>query len=123
MKLKVLVIDDDIKICELLKEFMEHRGYQVLIATSGEDGLEKFISERPQMIFLDIIMPEMDGLMVLQKIKDIDSEVDVIMATGVGDIHIAQRAVRMGAMKYLLKPLDLGYLVENVLKKNVCESL
>ncbi|MCK4851623.1 MAG: response regulator [Candidatus Omnitrophica bacterium] len=110
MGARVLVIDDEIEICRLLKDFLEKQGFEVSIATSALDGIEKVRTERPKVVLLDVRMPEMDGMEVMRKIREIDRDVGVILATAVRDEQIAQEALNLGAVDYIIKPFDLSYL-------------
>jgi DNA-binding NtrC family response regulator len=107
-----MVVDDEVLICDLLEEFLKLQGYQVTTAFSGEDAILKFKTLRPQMVLLDIRMPGMDGMDVLQSIKDMDSRVGVIMLSAFGDVETIQKAMQGGAYKYIQKPVEFGVLLE-----------
>ena len=66
---KILVVDDDANICELLRLYLTKEGYQVTVANDGEEGLEKFNAVKPDMVLLDVMMPRMDGLEVCRRIR------------------------------------------------------
>ena len=110
MATRVLVVDDDPAAVELLQEFLTAKGYQVITAGDGAEGLRRAKEERPHLILLDIQMPKMDGLEVLRHLRAIDKEVGVIMITGVNDEETARQAMALGAFDYIVKPLDLPYL-------------
>lgn len=107
---KILVIDDDPNISSLIKDFLEKKGYHIIVASSGEEGLEKFKEEKPILILLDVNLPGMDGIMTLKRIRQIDEEVGVIMVTAVMDNTIFNEAKNLGAYEYIVKPFDLNYL-------------
>jgi len=107
---KVLIADDDPKICSLLRDFLGKKGFNPTTASNGEEALEKVRKDKPKIVLLDINMPGMDGLITLRKIKEIDGHIAVIMITGVGDEHIAKEAMNSGAFDYIIKPVDLNYL-------------
>ncbi len=107
---RVLVVDDDPNTVGLLEEFLRAKGYEVLTAGDGVEALRKVTEERPQVILLDIKMPEMDGLEVLRRLREIDKEVGVIMITVMDEQEIGREAMALGAFDYILKPLDLDYL-------------
>ncbi len=107
---RVLVVDDDPNTVGLLQEFLRAKGYEVLTAGDGVEALWKVKKERPHVILLDINMPEMDGLEVLRRLREIDREVGVIMITVVDEQEIAREAMALGAFDYIVKPLDLDYL-------------
>ncbi|MEW6100734.1 MAG: response regulator [Candidatus Omnitrophota bacterium] len=122
-KKKVLIVDDYAEICELLKDFLSRKGYSPITANSGEEALEKVMTEKPLIVLLDINMPGMDGLMTLKKIKEIDPRIAVIMITGLEDETLAEEAVRLGAYDYIRKPLNLSYLEMCLLTKVVLSSV
>ena len=107
---KVLVVDDTPEAVELLVEFLSSKGYEVLTATSGEEALRRVKEDRPHLVLLDIHMPKMDGMEVLRRIREIDPEMGVIMATAVNEEDVGRKALELGAFDYIVKPLDLKYL-------------
>ena len=111
---RVLVVDDDPKVVELLQEFLVAKGYEVITAGDGVEGLQKVKEERPHLILLDIRMPKMDGLEVLRQLRQIDKEVGVIMITAENEMEIAGKAMELGAFDYIVKPLDLPYLEQSL---------
>lgn len=117
MKAKILVIDDELHICNLLEEFLTREGYDVTTSTSAREGIEKIKVERPQIILLDIRMPDMSGIEAIKKIREVDKNVGIIMATAVMDEKIAQEAIKLGAEEYIVKPFDLDYLKKSLLAK------
>jgi len=115
---KVLIADDDPGIQALLRDFLIKKGFNPIIAKSGEEALEKVNKDKPAMVLLDIKMPGMDGLMALKKIKEINQRIGVIMITGVGEEQIAIEAMDAGAFDYIVKPLNLDYLEMCLLAKS-----
>ncbi len=107
---KILIVDDEEPIRTFLSMFFQKKGFQTLQAPRGEDALSLVKSEKPSIILLDINMPGMDGVLTLKKIREIDSEVGVVMATAIQDEEIAAETSRLGAYHYVLKPFDLQYL-------------
>lgn len=107
---RVLVVDDEPQVVELLQEFLAAKGYQVLTASDGEEALRKVKEERPHVVLLDVRMPKMNGLEVLKRVREIDHEVGVIMVTGVMEEETGRQALQLGAFDYITKPLDLKYL-------------
>ena len=113
----ILIVDDDLQICYLLKNFLIKKGFYVLTAASGEEALERIKTVRPLIVLLDINLPGMDGLMALKRIKEIDEKINVIIITGLGYEDIAEEAIIAGAYDYITKPLDLHYLEMCLLTK------
>ncbi len=111
---KILVVDDEIEACKVLEEFLSSKGHEVHTALDGPAAISKLEEVKPQIVFLDMIMPGMGGLEVLQELKRIDPEVTVIMVTVVTDHEQAKKTLELGAYDYITKPVDLNYL-ENVM--------
>jgi DNA-binding response OmpR family regulator len=116
-KSRLLVVDDEPDICEFLSEYFESKGFSTDYALNGPDALEKVDSFRPHIVLLDIRMPGMDGLEVLQRIRDMDSRIGVLMVTGVLDRDIGIRALDLGASDFIVKPINLDYLETSVMAK------
>ena len=119
-KTKILVIDDDPKVSWLLNEGLGE-SYHITSARNGEKGLEILSQDRPDLILLDIKMPGMEGLEVLEKIKSIDRIVDVIMLSGHGDTKNVVESIKKGAAEFVNKPFDVKELeihIQNVLEKS-----
>ena len=102
---KLLIIDDERPILEMLEISLVSEGYDVFTAESGKAGLETFGKEKPKLVLTDIKMPGMDGIEVLKKIKEKNSEAEVIVITGHGDMDSAIAALRCGASDFLTKPI------------------
>ena len=117
MEKKILIVDDDPQICAQLKDFLIKKGFNPIIATSGEEALEKGKKEKPIIVLLEIKLPGMDGLMTLKRIREITEQIGIIIITGVRDENIAEEAIRLGAYSYITKPLDLDYLEMCLLTK------
>jgi len=109
---KILVVDDEKAICEILEEFLSLFGHSVTSANSGADAIEVVRRASPDVVFLDIRLPGMSGLDVLKEIKALDSSVRVIMISAFGDEETESMARELGADGYIQKPVDLpGLLV------------
>lgn len=116
---KILVVDDEMEICDFLKNFFQERGYEVLTALSGEDAIDVCKKEKPELVLLDIRMKGMDGIAALKHLKEIDRKQKVIMVSALDDQDKMDEASRLGACEYITKPLMLDYLesaVENNLR-------
>ena len=107
---KILIVDDEIKTCKLIKEYLETKMYSVVTSSNGKDALEKVKNEKYSVVLLDIRMPGMDGIEVLKNIKEISPETMVIIHTGCRDIDFAIDAIRLNVSDYILKPAKLEEL-------------
>ncbi len=114
---KLLVADDEQKICEILHAFFSERGYHVLMAHDGPSALACIREERPHVVFLDLRMPGLDGLDILKQAKAIDATIKIIVVTAIEDDVVVQQAKALGATDYVTKPFTLEYLKEDVLTK------
>jgi two-component system, chemotaxis family, chemotaxis protein CheY len=113
---KVLVIDDEQGIRSLLDTLLSRKGYDVVLAESGRKGLELFRRERPDVLVLDLKMPEMDGLTVLRQIRSLDPIIPVIILTGAGTAETEQRVRALGVTEYVEKEFSL-HLLGDALKR------
>lgn len=111
---KILVVDDELDICDFVKTFFKERGFQVLTALNADEALSITKKERPDLVLLDIKMKGMDGLAVLKHIKELDKTIKVIMVTALEDQDKISEAYKLGAIDYITKPLILDYLEEAV---------
>ena len=112
---KLLLIDDDEVVRASLAAYLEDSGFQVLQAGNGLQGLEVFEREQPDLIICDLRMPQIDGLELIRRISQINSEMPVIVVSGAGVMSDAVEALRLGAADYLIKPLeDLAVLEHSV---------
>jgi len=108
---KLLVVDDEKGIRDALAQLFEYEGHEVATAEDGPDGIDQAAAVKPDVIFLDVKMPGMDGLDVLAKLKEDDPDAIVIMISGHGTIDTAVDATRKGAYDFLEKPLDSDRLL------------
>lgn len=106
----VLVVDDDKKLCRLIKDYLEPLGYDIATANSGKEGLEKALSGNFDAVILDIMMPELDGLEVLRRLRA-GSNVPVLMLTGLGEESDRIVGLEMGADDYLPKTFSTRELL------------
>jgi DNA-binding response OmpR family regulator len=109
-KTRLLVVDDDKKLCRLIQDYLEPLGYDVVMAHTGKQGLEKALGEKFDAVILDIMMPEMDGLEVLRRLRAA-SHVPVLMLTGLGDESDRIVGLEMGADDYLPKTFSTRELL------------
>ena len=111
--IKVLMVDDEDRFRKTTKKVLEQKGFQMILAASGREALER-LSENPDVVVLDIKMPDMDGHETLDKIKDLHPELPVIMLTGHGALPSARKALSHGAFDYLSKPCDIALLSSKI---------
>lgn len=108
---KILVVDDDTNICELLRLYLTKEGYQVTVANDGEEGLEKFNQVKPDMVLLDVMMPKMDGVQVLQRLREEGVRTPVMMLTAKSGKDDRITGFNAGADDYLPKPFEPDELI------------
>lgn len=107
----ILTMDDEEMIRETIASYLENRGFRVLQAANGREGLEVFAANRPDLVLVDLRMPEVDGLQVLARLRESSPETPAIVVSGTGVIRDAIEAVRQGAWDYVTKPiLDMDIL-------------
>ena len=109
MDKKILVIDDDTNICEMLKIYLENEGYDVKTANDGVEGINYFKMYEPDLVLLDIMMPKKDGKEVCREIREIAPK-PVIMITAKGEVFDKVLGLELGADDYMVKPFDLKEL-------------
>jgi PAS domain S-box-containing protein len=119
---KILIVDDEPDILELLSNFLTYEGYQITTESRGQEAIDLFRSEPFDLVITDIRMPGMDGVEVLKEIKQLDEDVEVIILTGFASVDSAVRTLRQdGAFDYLTKPLEdidaLIYTIDHALEK------
>lgn len=117
----ILIIDDEKAIRKTLSEILGYEGYKIDEASDGEEGLSKFKSKNYDLVLCDIKMPKLDGIEFLEKAKEINSEVPIIIISGHGNIETAVEAVKKGAYDYISKPPDLNRMLitlRNAMDKN-----
>lgn len=106
---KIMVVDDDGNIRELLRKFLSKKGHRVITARDGKEALEK-IQECPEIILLDIMMPKINGLKVLDRMKEQSPKTEIIMMTGFASNAIGLESLKGGAFEFVTKPLDLEHV-------------
>jgi DNA-binding response OmpR family regulator len=113
MGTRLLVVDDDINICDLLKIYFENEGYEVKTAGDGAEGISAFKMYDPDLVLLDIMMPKKDGWQVCREIREISSK-PVIMITAKGEIFDKVLGLELGADDFVVKPFDMKELSARV---------
>ena len=109
---KILIVDDEPGIRNLLSEFLKLRGFETVLAEDGLDGLEKAAQFSPSLIFLDITMPKMDGWKMLAKLREDDrtKDIPVVMLTAHSDTEALLKSEQEHAVDYFIKPINLDEL-------------
>ena len=104
--MKILIIDDETDLRDLMKDVLEEDGYQVFCAANGPDGILLNKQKNPDVILLDLRMPEMDGIETLRNIRDTDDEVNVVILTGYGCPDTIRDSFDLNVSEYLSKPFE-----------------
>lgn len=110
---KILVVDDDHNICELLRLYLEKEGFEVAIANDGRKAIETFKKENPDLILLDIMLPELDGWQVCREIRK-TSQCPIIMLTAKGEVVDKVLGLELGADDYVVKPFETKEVVARI---------
>ena len=110
---KILVVDDDKNICELLRLYIEKEGFGVIIANDGQQAVEMFNRESPDLIILDIMLPKLDGWQVCREIRK-SSNCPIIMLTAKGEVFDKVLGLELGADDYMVKPFEAKEVVARI---------
>ncbi len=117
---KILIIDDNPEVLETLSDVLENEGYEILTFNSGKEAIAQTAEEKPQVILLDINIPDINGIEILRRIKKIDRDIPIIMITAYGSMDSVIQAMRLGAYDYLNKPFNLDKM--KILIKRALEA-
>ena len=110
----LLVVDDDVKLCEVLTEELNEIGYNTNFVTNADQALEFVKSNRVDLMLLDLKMPDKDGFYVLQQLKDVNNNVKTIVLTAFADVNGAMESAKLGALDFISKPYDLDELIISI---------
>ncbi len=110
----ILVVDDEPDICELIKDILNDEGYQAVSAANGVEARKAFSAQKPDLILLDIWMPDIDGISLLKEFKQLDTRMTIIMMSGHGTIETAIEATRLGAADFIEKPVSIAKLLRSI---------
>ena len=110
---KILIVDDEVNICELLRLYLEKEGYSVVIAYTGLDAVNMFASENPDLVLLDVMLPQLDGWQVCREIRK-TNETPIIMLTAKDEVFDKVLGLELGADDYITKPFDTKELVARI---------
>ena len=112
MPKKILIVDDEAEICNILQLFFQKQGYQVIVSTDGDSALPLAMQEHPNIIILDMKMPGISGVEVLRILKENHNPAKVIILSAVKDDSVIKETLRMGADGYLTKPFRLEHVAQ-----------
>ena len=112
----VLVADDEKDLVMVIKDFLESEGFKVVTASNGEEALNRFFEFKPALVLLDLAMPKLDGISVLEKIKSHTPGANVAIITAYRDAEKIVKAFRLGAVDCIFKPFDIANIREIVKK-------
>ena len=107
---KILVVDDDPEVRMATRDFLSSKGYEVVVAEGGREALTLLDASPPDVVLLDVAMPDLDGMETLKRIVATHPTMPVIMVTANADIEITSKVLQLGAADYVPKPFDLDYL-------------
>lgn len=117
MSKRILIVDDAVFMRMKLKDILEKGGYEVVAeAQNGIEAIEKYKTEKPDLVTMDITMPEMDGVTALKGIKGFDSKARVIMCSAMGQQSMVMDAIQAGAVDFIVKPFDNDRVIQSVNK-------
>ena len=117
--LSVLVVDDEVAICEMLGEFLSKKGHKCKNACSGEEALGMIKEKKPDIVFLDLNMPGMGGEAAFKEIKNRYQDLPVVFITVVTDLKKVKELMLEGAYDYITKPIDFAYLEMSLLVRDI----
>jgi len=107
---KILIVDDEVFARDAMAKIIARKGFDVLVASTGEECIKLFKNENPQVLFLDIILPDLDGDHVYTYLKEIKKDIVVYFITGSGFVFTKENAMKAGASGYLQKPIEIQEL-------------
>jgi DNA-binding NtrC family response regulator len=117
---KILVVDDKPDACWVVSEILKTSGYTVRVANDGDSAMKEFVEYSPDLVLLDVKLPDTDGLVLLEKMKGLKRFISVIMISAYGDVRNAVKAIKLGAFDYVTKPFnndEVVFLVKKALRK------
>ncbi len=116
MAKKVLIVDDASVIRIVLKGILSSAGFEVTEAVNGVEALQKYTELRPDLVTMDITMPEMDGIATVKEIKAIDPAAKIVMCSAMGQKTLVLEAIEAGALNFIIKPFDHAKVMEVINK-------
>lgn len=118
--IRILIADDEVEFASTLQTRLNLRKYQATMTNSGEATLAAIANEQPDVLVLDLKMPDLDGLEVLAKVKESWPQIQVIILTGHGSFEAGREGMELGAFDYLMKPVDLNLLINKI--EEACQA-
>ncbi|MFK4785290.1 response regulator transcription factor [Fusobacterium sp. MFO224] len=125
MKLKILIVEDDLKLKRIIKDFLLNENFNIIETDNGEDALELYFSEKPNLIILDLMIPKLNGFEVLKEIRFHNKDIPIIMLTARGDEEDILKGYDFKVNEYIIKPVSMKILVAKVksfLRKDLVNS-
>lgn len=117
MSKRIMIVDDAVFMRMKLKDILEKNGYEVVAeAQNGADAVEKYKAEKPDIVTMDITMPEMDGIQALKNIKKMDPSAKVIMCSAMGQQAMVMEAIQSGALDFIVKPFETDRVIDSIQK-------
>ncbi len=117
MSKRIMIVDDAIFMRMKLKDIVEKNGYEVVAeAQNGAEAIEKYRTERPEIVTMDITMPEMNGIEALKGIKRIDPHAKVLMCSAMGQQAMVMEAIQAGAIDFIVKPFETDRVLDSLVK-------
>lgn len=117
MKLRVLIVDDAIFMRKMISDILVENGMEIVgEADTGAKAVEKYMELRPDLVTMDIIMPEMNGIDAVRKVMEFDSKARIVMCSALGQQALVQEAIAAGAKDFLIKPFNAARVVEVIAK-------
>lgn len=113
-KARILIVDDEPPVVQLLSDYLAGQGFEVSGAYSGVQTLARMSQAQPDVVLLDVRMPELNGVEVLRRIRENYPRIPVLMVSGNDDVELAKETVALGAFDYILKPVDFPYLLRAI---------
>jgi two-component system alkaline phosphatase synthesis response regulator PhoP len=113
-KRRILLVDDEVDFIDLMKTRLEANGFEVITANNGKEALDRFRSDKPDALLLDIMMPEMDGLSVLKEIRAENAVIPVFIVTAFSNEERVKAAGKLNATGFIVKTQNLGKEIKNI---------
>jgi DNA-binding NtrC family response regulator len=113
-KIRVLIADDEFDFASTLQTRLNLRDFEATMVSSGEEAVQAVEQQKPDVLLLDLKMPDLDGLEVLSRLKEMGAETKVIILTGHGSFEVGREGMELGAFDYIMKPVDLNELIVKI---------